>query len=112
MIGTIILAGYQIVFMEETKLELNQHGDGAFYLYRDGNVIAKMLVGVMDNSMSVYHTEALIEGKGYGKKIFDAMVDHARKIDLKVTAYCPFVHGQFKKHTEQYTDIWSRKKEV
>jgi predicted GNAT family acetyltransferase len=36
------------------------------------------------------------------------MVDHARKNGLKVIALCPFVHAQFKRHPEQYEDIWNK----
>jgi len=36
------------------------------------------------------------------------MVDYARSYNLKVIALCPFVSAQFKKHPEQYADIWNQ----
>lgn len=97
--------------MEEIKFEINQHGDGAFYLFLDGKIVAKMMLGVDGDNLSVYHTEAMIEGKGYAKKLFEAMVAHVRDHNMKVTPYCPYVHAQFKRHPEQYADIWNKKKE-
>ena len=98
-------------FMEEIKLEINQHGDGAFYISMDDVIVAKMLIGISGNDLSVYHTEAMIEGKGFAKKLMEAMVVHARQHHLKVTPYCPYVHAQFKRDPEQYADIWNKKNE-
>jgi uncharacterized protein len=95
--------------MEEIKLEINPHGDGAFYLFIENTIVAKMLVGISDNMLNAYHTEAMIEGKGYAKKIFEAMITHGRKHHLKVIPYCPYVIAQFKRHPEQYADIWNNK---
>ena len=97
--------------MEEIKLELNQRGDGAFYLFVDDVVVAKMLIGINDNDLNAYHTEAFIEGKGYAKKLLEAMISYAREHHLKVTPYCPYVHAQFKRHPEQYDDIWNKEKQ-
>ena len=95
--------------MEEIKLEINQHGDGAFYLFQDGKIVTKMMLGIDHNDLNVYHTESMIEGKGFAKKVLDAMVAYAREHHLKVSPYCPYVHAQFKRHPEQYADIWNRK---
>ena len=95
--------------MEEIKLEINQHGDGAFYLVMDNNIVAKMVIGLKGNELNAYHTEAMIEGKGFAKKLLEGMVRYARDHQLKVTPYCPYVHAQFKRHPEQYENIWNRK---
>lgn len=97
--------------MEEIKVEINQHGDGAFYLFLENKIVAKMLVGIIGNDLNAYHTEAMIEGKGFAKKMLDAMVTYARDRHLKVTPYCPYVHAQFKRRPEEYSDIWNRKNE-
>lgn len=97
--------------MEEIKLEINKHGDGAFYLLEDNAIVAKMLIGITGNDLDAYHTEAMIEGKGFAKKLVEAMVAHARQHHLKVTPYCPYVHTQFKRHAEQYKDVWNKEKE-
>ena len=97
--------------MEEIKLEMNQYGDGAFYLLQDDNIVAKMLIGLSANDLNAYHTEAMIEGKGFAKKLLEAMVAYARDHHVKVIPYCPYVHAQFKRHPEQYNDIWNRQNE-
>jgi predicted GNAT family acetyltransferase len=97
--------------MEEIKLEINEHGDGAFYLFVDNTIVAKMLVGIIGKILNAYHTEAMIEGKGYAKKVLEAMVAHARNNHLKVMAYCPYVNTQFKRHPEHYADIWKKEEE-
>jgi uncharacterized protein len=33
------------------------------------------------------------------------MVEHVRKNSLKVIPLCPYVHAQFKRHREEYTDL-------
>ena len=97
--------------MEEIKIEINHHGDGAFYLFQDNQVVAKMLVGISASDLNAYHTEAMIEGKGFAKKLLESMVAYAREHELKVTPYCPYVHAQFKRHPEQFADVWNRAKE-
>ena len=98
--------------MEDSiRLELNKHGDGAFYLLQDNEILGKILVGIANKDLFVYHTEAMIEGKGFAKKLVEAMVTYAREHQLKVTPYCPYVHAQFKRHPEQYLDIWNKGKE-
>ena len=36
------------------------------------------------------------------------MVEYVRANKLKVIALCPFVNAQFKRHPEQYADIWNQ----
>ena len=97
--------------MEEVKLEVNDHGDGAFYLFANDQIAAKMLVGVFPAKLNVYHTEAMIEGKGYAKKLLETMVAYAREHNLKVIPYCPYVQAQFKRHPDQYADIWNQERQ-
>lgn len=94
--------------MAEIKLELNEKKHGAFNLYDDGTKIGEMVVAINDEALTVYHTEVdeNQSGKGYAKQLLDTMVDHARNNELKVIALCPYVHAQFKRHPEEYNDIW------
>ena len=48
------------------------------------------------------------EGKGLAKKLLIAMVDYARKNNLKVIALCPFVHAQFLRHPDEYKILWKK----
>ena len=94
--------------MEEIKLQLDENRRGEFKLMVDGKEAGEMAIAVGDNRLTVFHTEVdpELEGKGYAKQLLATMVDYARKNHLKVAPICPFVHAQFKRHPEQYADLW------
>jgi predicted GNAT family acetyltransferase len=93
--------------MDNIKLDLDEKGRGAFTIAEGDEQIGEMVISIDGANLTVYHTEvdARAEGKGYAKKLLAAMVDHARKNNLKVTALCPYVHAQFKRHAAEYVDI-------
>ena len=96
--------------MEDVKLSLNEKGQGAFLILEDAKQLGEMVVSVSGTNLTVYHTEVApeAEGKGLAKELLKAMVGYARKNGLKVTALCPFVHAQFKRHPDEYADVWNR----
>jgi predicted GNAT family acetyltransferase len=100
--------------MDEIKLNLNAKGHGAFYIKDGEEQIGEMVVGISGPNLTVYHTEVSTkdEGKGYAKKLLNAMVDYARSNHLKVIPLCPYVHAQFKRHPEEYADVWNKGQEV
>jgi len=93
--------------MEEVKIKLDDNGEGYFYMDDDGVEMAQMLVTVSGNELTAHHTEVFPkgEGKGLGKKLLARMAQYARKKGLKVSALCPFVYAQFKRHPQEYSDI-------
>jgi uncharacterized protein len=99
--------------MQEIKLNLNKKGKGGFDMTQNGEKIGDMAVEVSGNRMTVLHTEVIEreEGKGYGRKLFDEMVRHARSNHLKVRAVCPYVRVQFMRNREGFSDIWSQDEE-
>ena len=96
--------------MANVSFALNETGAGSFYIEEGNERIAEMVVSISGNNLTVYHTEVFPkgEGKGLGKELLEAMVDHARKNGLKVIALCPFVHAQFKRHPDMYADVWMK----
>jgi predicted GNAT family acetyltransferase len=96
--------------MENVKLELDENGRGHFYMLDGEEQIGEMEVSISGNNLTAYHTEVLpkAEGKGLAKKLLTTMVDHARKNALKVIPLCPYVHAQFKRHPEEYADVWTK----
>ncbi len=88
-------------------LNLNELRHGAFCILDGTEQLGEMVVGIKGDDLTVYHTEvaAKAEGKGYAKKLLDAMVDYARSHRLKVIPLCPYVHAQFNRHPEAYADI-------
>lgn len=98
--------------MDEVQLNLKKNGSGYFSIAEGEEKVAEMNIGVSGNQLTVYHTEVLpkAEGKGLAKKLLVAMVEYARKNNLKVIALCPYVHAQFLRHPDEYSDIWKNKK--
>lgn len=96
--------------MENVNLQLNETGQGSFLVSEDGKQLGEMVVGVSGKNLTAYHTEVSpeSEGRGLAKKLLTAMVDYTRKNGLKVTALCPYVHAQFKRHPDEYADVWNR----
>jgi predicted GNAT family acetyltransferase len=100
--------------MEEVKLVLNDKNEGGFYVWEDGEQLGEMVISIDGPNLTVYHTEVApkAEGKGYAKQLLGAMVDHARTHHLKVIPLCPYVHAQFKRHPDDYADIWNKEQEI
>ena len=96
--------------MEGVQLRLDEKGAGAFYIVEDGEQVGEMVIGINKKVLTVYHTEVskMAEGKGLAKKLLLSMVSYARQNGLKVIALCPFVHLQFRRHPDEYNDIWLR----
>lgn len=99
----------QKTYMEDVKLGFDEKGYGKFSISEENEQIAEMVISITGNDLTVYHTEVFPkgEGKGLAKKLLAAMVDHARQHALKVIPLCPYVHAQFKRHPDEYADVWS-----
>lgn len=96
--------------MPDIQLQLNDKGSGAFYIYDEGKQAGEMAIDIKNDHLTVYHTEVLpeMEGKGLAKQLLTAMVGHARTHNLKVIPLCPYVLAQFKRHEQDYSDIWEK----
>ncbi len=75
-----------------------------------GERLAEMAIGISGENLTVYHTEVSdkLKGQGVASKLLATMVDYARQHKLKVIALCPYVLAQFKRHPEQYADVWNQ----
>ena len=96
--------------MKEIELKLENNGKGAFVLEDDGERLAEMVIGISGGNLTVYHTEVSdkLKGQGVASKLLTAMVDYARANNLKVITLCQYVSAQFKRHSDQYKDIWNQ----
>lgn len=95
--------------MVSVKTALDEHGKGSFKLYEESIELGEMVVSVNDRRLTVYHTEVApeTEGKGYAKQLLNAMVGYARAHHLQVQPLCLYVLAQFRRHPEQYDDLWT-----
>lgn len=96
--------------MNAIELKLNADQRGAFVIEEGKERLAEMAIGILDNNLVVYHTEVneKLRGKGVAATLLAEMVAYARKRNLKVVPLCPYVHGQFERHPEQFADIWNK----
>lgn len=96
--------------MDDIQLKLNDTGRGAFVIEKEGERLAEMEVGIQNGNLTVYHTEVteILKGQGIASKLLATMVAYARENKLKVIALCPYVLAQFRRHPEQYADIWNK----
>jgi len=93
--------------METTKVVLG-NVRGEIQLFSDDKKAGKMDISVIGNKLTVYHTEVDDEyaGNGFAKLLLNQLVSYARENDLKIVPLCPYVHAQFKRHPEEYNDVW------
>lgn len=93
--------------MERTAIVLEGR-KGEIQLFSDDQKAGKMDISVIGKKLTVYHTEVdpEFEGKGFAKILLEKLVSYARENDLKIVPLCPFVHAQFKRHPEEYNDVW------
>jgi predicted GNAT family acetyltransferase len=96
--------------MNDVQLVINDKGHGAFLIMDGREKIGEMVIGINGSDLTVYHTEISPkeEGKGLAKKLLEEMVAYARQKKLSVIPMCPYVHAQFKRHPDQYADIWNK----
>ncbi len=96
--------------MRKVEMELDDKGQGNFYISENNERIAKMVFGISGDKLTVYHTEVdpEDEGEGLAKKLLMHMVGYARKKRMKVIPLCPFVAVQFKRNRKEYEDIWEK----
>lgn len=94
--------------MERFEIVLDDKSFGELQLFSEDIKVGKMDVSIVDNKLTVYHTEVNPEhdGKGFAKLLLNKLVSYAREHNLKIVPLCPYVHAQFKRHPNDYADIW------
>ncbi len=98
--------------MENTKVVLKEDGIyGEVQLFSDDKKAGKMDISVADGKFRVYHTEVNdeYEGKGFATLLLNQLVGYARENNLRIIPLCPYVLTQFKRHPEEYVDVWLKK---
>lgn len=93
--------------MDTINIHEGDNGTTFFSLIIDGRKVASMIVTITLGVLTAGNTGVDLSQRrnGYGKKLVDAVVDYARKNDLKVIPECGFVAMMFNKYPELYGDI-------
>ncbi len=91
------------------EVKQSQSGNkGIFFIGDDETKQAFMSYTVLNaGTFSIDHTVVNPgnEGKGLGKILVKAAVDHARANFLKIVPVCPYANSVFEK-TPEYSDVW------
>ncbi|MDY5814210.1 MAG: GNAT family N-acetyltransferase [Bacteroides sp.] len=92
-------------------ISLEDNGrEGRFVLTADGVFAGEMtFVRNGSSTLVVDHTgvEAAFEGKGYGGKLLEAVVDYARRHGAVIRPQCSFVERRLSRQPE-YADVLER----
>ncbi|MDL5050120.1 GNAT family N-acetyltransferase [Oscillatoria amoena NRMC-F 0135] len=90
------------------NIQFEQTGSkGAFFIQEDNQRLAEMTFSMAgENLMIIDHTGVsdALRGKGAGKQLVEAAVEHARKNSIKIMPLCPFAKSMFDKITK-YQDV-------
>jgi predicted GNAT family acetyltransferase len=96
------------------EIQNEEHGGaGRFYISENDKTVAEMDYQMPDkNTLLIVHTEVndSLEGKGVGKHLIAAAVDHARKRALVVKATCPFAKVVLTR-TREFADVYNAEKD-
>ncbi|TJZ61478.1 N-acetyltransferase [Sphingobacterium olei] len=98
--------------MENTKVVFKDDSIyGEVQLFSDDKKAGKMDISVADGKLRVYHTEVNPEheGRGFAKLLLHQLVNYAKENNLRIIPLCPYVLAQFKRHPEDYADVWLKK---
>lgn len=93
--------------METIDIQEDDKGISFFSLRIDDREVGRIMINIAPGILRAGHTVVDISQRhnGYGKKLVDAVVDYARKNDLKVIPDCGFVAMTFNRYPERYGDI-------
>ena len=96
--------------MSDIQMDLNKNGRGAFFLDEGGKRVAEMVFSIEKDNLTVFHTEVseTLKGKGVSTQLLETMVKYVRDHQLKVIPLCPYVNVQFRRHPDEYKDIWNK----
>ncbi|MBX7154416.1 MAG: N-acetyltransferase [Bacteriodetes bacterium] len=73
---------------------------GSYYIKQNDILLAEMTYVMSgETSFIIDHTfvDSSLKGQGIGRKLLDALVEHARKNHLKIIPLCPFAKSVFDK---------------
>lgn len=95
--------------MNAIQLVLNEKQHGAFLINGEKGETGEMVFGVRLNELVVFHTEVSenARGKGFGKKLLNALVAYAKEEGLSLFPMCSYVRAQLEKSPEDYKEVWT-----
>jgi len=85
-------------------IQEESESNGKLIAMDQGNQIGELTYSVNQDFIIADHTgiNEDYKGKGVGKELFLALVEHLRQNSRKVMPLCPFVKAMFKRHTNMH----------
>ena len=84
-------------------------GRGAFFVTQGGKRVAELTYSAAEGQAIVSHTwvEPRLRNSGLAPRLVAAVVDWARREQLKIVPVCSYVRAVFDR-SPQYADVWSQ----
>lgn len=96
----------------EHKIEfkINENNRGSFFINKDDKQIAELDFDLKDNVLNAFHTGVRkeLEGQGIAAKLFDKLVEYARKNNYKIIPSCSYILVKFRRRPDDFADVWQR----
>ena len=96
----------------EHKIEfkINENNRGSFFIKKDDKQIAELDFDLKDNVLNAFHTGVRkeLEGQGIAAKLFDKLVEYARKNNYKIIPSCSYILVKFRRRPDKFADVWQR----
>lgn len=89
------------------QIEIFDNADGRRYkIHVDGELAGFVTYRLRSGLIELVHTEIdeEFEGRGLGSQLISFALDDARKRELAVLPFCPFVNDYMQRH-RQYVDL-------
>ncbi|MDY0027187.1 MAG: GNAT family N-acetyltransferase [Lentimicrobium sp.] len=94
---------------EKMDIKLDESaGRGSLYIGKIDNKVGELQWKIHDDYIEADSTEIdeSLKGQGYGQKLFEELVRHARERKLKIKPVCPFVVKMFERHPEDHDVLY------
>jgi predicted GNAT family acetyltransferase len=93
--------------MQEFEIKLNEEPNKGAFIASDaeGNKAGEMTFSKAGaDKIIVDHTEVekAYSGKGVGKLLFEAVIQYAKEMHMKIMPLCPFAASMFKKNPQYH----------
>lgn len=92
----------------EFKIDANNRG--SFFINNEERQIAELDFDLKDNVINAFHTGVRkeLEGQGIAAKLFDKLVEYARKNNYKIIPSCSYILVKFGRRPDEFADVWQR----
>ena len=90
--------------------EIDENNRGSFFINKDEKQIAELDFELKDNVINALHTGVRkeLEGQGIASKLFDKLVEYARKNNYMIIPSCSYILAKFRRRPDEFTDVWQR----